>query len=103
MDLFTVAQDRIQQRFGKQNMDLFTVAQDRIQQRFGEQNMDLFTVFVMMLGSWSSARTTGTGGDGTTRLRLPAGVRHGWVRVLSGYYVYVESQAETWMLPAFEG
>jgi len=31
---------------------------------------------------------------------LPAGVRHGWVRVLSGYYVHVESQAETWMLPA---
>ena len=41
--------------------------------------------------------------DGTTRWRLPAGVRHGWVRVLSGYYVHVESQAETWMLPAFEG
>ena len=37
--------------------------------------------------------------DGTTRWSLPAGLRPGWVRVLKGCYVHIESQAETWTLP----
>ena len=37
--------------------------------------------------------------DGTTRWSVPAGLRHGWVRVLDGYYVHVESQTVTWTLP----
>ena len=119
------AQDRIQQRFAEQNADLPKLcAQDRIQQLFSEQKVDLFMVyaqkrvprrfsevqvlveglktlshcrvqvFVMMLGSWSRRWSS--------VLLAPAGW-HDSLRVLSGYYVHVESQAETWMLPAFEG
>ena len=101
------AQNRIQQRFSEQNMDLFTVyAQDRIQQRLGEQKMELFKVcaeggagpgggpqdVVPVQGSgvrddaWVMVTTPEQRTyywhrrDGTTRWRLPTGVRHGWVR-----------------------
>ena len=110
------AQDRFEQRLLEQNMELFTVyAQKRVQRRFSEvqalvevlKTLSQYRVqvVVMMLGVMVTTLEQRTyhwhWRDCTTRWRLPSGVRHWWVRVLTGCYVHVESQAEAWMLPDF--